>query len=51
MTLIRQAHRIHQPIWILFIDLAKAYDTMDRGLLWRVMLVEQGIEPALVGQL
>jgi len=49
MTVIRQAHHLHQPVYILFIDLAKAYDTVDRVLLWRVMLVEQDIEPALVG--
>jgi hypothetical protein len=49
MTVIRQAHHLHQPVYILYIDLAKAYDTVDRGLLWRVMLVEQDIEPALVG--
>jgi len=49
MTVIRQAHHLHQPVYILYIDLAKAYDTVDRGLLWRVMLVEQDIEPALIG--
>jgi hypothetical protein len=51
MTAIQRAVKIGKPILVMFIDLAKAYDTVDRGLLWQVMLEEQGIDPALVGQL
>jgi hypothetical protein len=34
MTAIQRANKIGQPLLVMFIDLAKAYDTVDRGLLW-----------------
>jgi len=35
----------------MFIDLSKAYDMVDRGQLWGIMLAEQGLDPVLIGQL
>jgi hypothetical protein len=40
MTTVQRATRIGQPILVMFIDLAKAYDMVDRGLLWHIMLEE-----------
>lgn len=36
---------------MLFIDLTKAYDTVDRAMLWRVLLEELDIPQGLVAQL
>ena len=35
----------------MFIDLSKAYDMVDRGQFWGIMLAEQGLDPVLIGQL
>jgi len=40
-----------EELWLQFIDLAKAYDSVDRGRLWRVMLDELQLPPTLVGSL
>lgn len=51
ITAIEQAVQQKHPLYILFIDLEKAYDTVDRGLLWLTLLQEHNLEPALVGSL
>ena len=51
MTAIEHAHATNHQLYVLFIDLEKAYDTIDRGLLWRIMLDELGLNPSLVGSL
>jgi len=51
MTAIEQARHLDYKQYILFIDLEKAYDTVDRGLLWHTLLEELGLDPALVGSL
>jgi hypothetical protein len=38
ITTIQRAVDLKEPAYLLFIDLAKAYDTVDRGLLWQTML-------------
>jgi hypothetical protein len=50
-TAIQRACKLREPLHLMFIDLTKAYDMVDRGLLWTIMLEEQGLDPALVGQL
>ena len=35
-------------LYCLYVDLAKAYDTVDRGRLWRVFLEEMELSPDLV---
>ena len=42
---------MQQPVYLLFIDLAKAYDTVDREILWDTLLGELGIPVKLVSQL
>ena len=39
------------PVYFLFIDLAKAYDTVDRSLLWDTLVGELDIPGHLVSQL
>jgi len=51
MTAVQRACKLRDPLRIMFIDLTKAYDMVDRGLLWGIMLGEQGLDPALVAQL
>jgi hypothetical protein len=51
LTTIEQASHLHHPLYILFIDLEKAYDSIDRGLLWTTLLQDLGIDPTLVGSL
>ena len=40
-----------QPVYMLFIDLAKAYDTVDRSFLWDTLVGELDIPGHLVSQL
>ena len=49
ITAIEHTTQTRSPLYILFVDLQKAYDTIDRGLLW--LLDELGLDPALVGSL
>ena len=50
-TAIEHAHHNRTPLYIIFIDLEKAYDTIDRGLLWNTLLTELDIDPTLIGSL
>ena len=50
MTL-QRARYTQRPVYIMFIDLAKAYGMVDRGLLWRCLLEELAIPRDLVGAL
>ena len=51
ITAIEHAHQLKEPLYLLFADLAKAYNTVDRGLLWRTLLVDLHLDPTLVGSL
>ena len=50
-TAIEHAQQNRTPLYIIFIDLEKAYDTIDRGLLWNTLLTELDIDPTLIGSL
>ncbi len=39
------------PLYLMFVDLRKAYDTIDRQHLWNMMLNESGVDRALLGNL
>ena len=51
ITAIEHATQTRSPLYILFVDLQKAYDTIDRGLLWHTLLADLGLDPELVGSL
>ena len=48
ITAIEHATQHRSPLYLLFVDLQKAYDTIDRGLLWRTLLADLDLDPALV---
>ena len=50
-TAIEHAQQNRTPLYIIFIDLEKAYDTIDRGLLWNTLLTELDIDLTLIGSL
>ena len=50
-TAIEHAQQNRTPLYIIFIDLEKAYDTIDRGLLWNTLLTELDIDPTLISSL
>ncbi len=45
---IQQANVTRTPLALLFVDLHKAYDSIDRHLLWTVLMDELGIPEGLV---
>jgi hypothetical protein len=46
-SLMHKCHRYKQPLYLAFVDLRKAYDSIPRGALWRV-LSAYGVEPKVV---
>ena len=48
-TAIEKAHAGKEPLYLLFVDLEKAYDSIDRSKLWEVLVGELQIPPPLVG--
>ena len=46
--MIQLARADHVPLYILFVDLRKAYDGIDRTLLCQALVRELGVAPALV---
>jgi len=48
---LQHSHHLRRPIHILFVDLAKAYDTIDHSLLWGVLLEQLQLPRDLVSQL
>ena len=50
-TAIEHAQQTCTPLYIIFIDLEKAYDTIDCGLLWNTLLTELDIDPTLISSL
>ena len=48
---IKYARLRGKPLYLCFIDLSKAYDTVDRGRLWGVLVSELGIPADIVRQL
>ena len=39
------------PLFLLFVDLRKAYDCIDRTLLYQALVAELGVAPELVATL
>ena len=37
-TTLQHAKHLHHPVYLLFVDLQKAYDTVDRAKLWDTLL-------------
>ena len=50
-TAIEHAQQNRTTLYIIFIDLEKAYDTIDRGLLCNTLLTELDIDPTLIGSI
>jgi hypothetical protein len=48
---IERAHLVKEPLFLLFVDLEKAYDSIDRGRLWGVLVDELEVPPPLVSML
>jgi hypothetical protein len=46
-SLMHKCHRYKQPLYLAFVDLRKAYDSIPRGALWRV-LSAYGVDPQAV---
>ena len=46
-SLLQKCHRHKQPLFLAFVDLRKAYDSIPRGALWHV-LSSYGVLPAIV---
>jgi hypothetical protein len=51
LTTIQRAVKLGTPAFLMFVDLSKAYDTVDRGLLWKTLLEELHLDPHEVMQL
>ena len=50
-TALQHSHHIRRPLHLLFVDLAKAYDTINRSMLWDTLLRELQLPRGLVCQL
>ena len=48
LTLLQWSHNIARPLHLLFVDLTKAYDLVDRGLLWTILVQELQVEQDLM---
>ncbi len=46
-SLMHKCHRYKEPLYLAFVDLRKAYDSIPRGALWRV-LTAYGVDPQVV---
>ena len=49
--MIEMARLSENPLWLTFMDLRKAYDSVDRAKLFRALAADLGISPSLVQQL
>lgn len=47
-TLFQVAHGLASPLYVCFVDLQKAYDTVDRSKLYGALATELGVVPGLV---
>ena len=48
MTALQHAHHTQQPLRVLFVDLRKAYDSVDRGDLWWTLAQGCQVPPGLL---
>ena len=47
-TIFERAHQVGDKVYCMYVDLAKAYDSVDRARLWSTLLGELGLSPDLV---
>ena len=50
-TVLKRAEALGEGVWCMFVDLAKAYDSIDRARLWEVFLEDLHLTPDLVQSL
>ena len=48
ITILQWAHQLCLPLYALFVDLTKAYNRIDRGQLWDILLHQLGVEAGLL---
>lgn len=48
ITLFQRSHFIGDSLYCMYVDLAKAYDSVDRARMWDVFLHGLGLSPDLI---